>query len=223
MACKLAVDMRPLEMAELLSYVPAGPVPPSSYRSNLKVLRECEVIPRAHGARPTFRPRGQVWRFFAPSASPHVVQSAAVGPDALGRFDASESYVLLHIYRRRDPLADGQAAAAAPSANDGAANGGDARAAGRTAAGSLNLAELAETSRQMLTPRGLAAAFSGAQPAQPANQASNVRVAAWRLRSCGRGWGVAGRLRGAAARLHRSAQTRHLVRLRLRRLRAVPV
>jgi len=136
MGAHLAVARQPLELSELLAFAPTDPAPPSPYRSNLKV-----------------------WRFFTAVDSPHEVQSAGVGADGFGRLHPSESYVILHIYRREDPQASGQAAKSA----DGGARGGRAHRGGEAGGGAscVTLADLAESSQQLLTPRGLAASFSG--------------------------------------------------------------
>ena len=73
-----SVESRPPELQEVISFRPTGPLPATSYRSNLKI-----------------------WRFFA-TANPLDIQSAAVIPQSFKGFDAEECYVLLHIYRRKD-------------------------------------------------------------------------------------------------------------------------
>ena len=127
-----SVESRPPELQEVISFRPTGPLPATSYRSNLKI-----------------------WRFFA-TANPLDIQSAAVVPQSFKGFDAEECYVLLHIYRRKDAAHERTDAASAPPPHTPAV---PPPFAGGQGAGSTS--DLASSTQQVFTPRGLAGPFSG--------------------------------------------------------------
>ena len=114
-----------LPIEQVISLKPNGPHPPARCRSNLKC-----------------------WRFFS-TAAPLDVKSEPVDARSFAGFDASECYILLHTYRRRD-----EDAVPVPAAADALATG-----AGPAAGASVR--ELASSSEQCLSPRGLSAPFSG--------------------------------------------------------------
>ena len=102
-----------------------------------------------------------VWRFH-PSSNPLDVRSAAVVPQSFSGFDANECYVLLHIYRRKEAPQGGGAPRAAPPPPAAAVS--PALAAGR---GASSTADLASSTGQLFTPRGLSGPFSGYDDSGP--------------------------------------------------------
>ncbi len=101
----------------------------------------------------TYRSNIKAWRFHA-SASPLEVKSTPMQPGSFSGFDESECYIMLHIYRRADESAPSRpsSASAPPPAPP-------------PTAGSMST--LASSSGQLLSPRGLAAPFSGYDDSGP--------------------------------------------------------
>ena len=129
-----SVESRPPELQEVLSFRPTDPLPSTSFRSNLKV-----------------------WRFFA-TANPLDIQSVAVAPQTFKGFDADDSYVLLHIYRRKESAHERKESTPGPAPRTPGPAASPPFAAGH---GASSTADLVSSTQQVFTPRGLAGPFSG--------------------------------------------------------------
>ena len=125
-----SVESRPPELQEVLSFRPTDPLPSTSFRSNLKV-----------------------WRFFA-TANPLDIQSVAVAPQTFKGFDADDSYVLLHIYRRKESAHERKESTPGPAPRTPGPAASPPFAAGH---GASSTADLVSSTQQVFTPRGLAA------------------------------------------------------------------
>ena len=128
----VSIDSVPLD--ELVSFKPpAAAPPPLKYRSNVKL-----------------------WRFYA-TDKPLQVKSAPIEPGFTG-FDASECYIILHIYKRQDARVAGSGAAGRSSVGGVGSSGTASTASGGSG---TRVSELASSCEQCLSPRGCSAPFSG--------------------------------------------------------------
>ena len=128
----VSIDSVPLD--ELVSFKPpAAAPPPLKYRSNVKL-----------------------WRFYA-TDKPLQVKSAPIEPGFTG-FDASECYIILHIYKRQDAPVAGSGAAGRSSVGGVGSSGTASTASGGSG---TRVSELASSCEQCLSPRGCSAPFSG--------------------------------------------------------------
>ena len=141
-------------------HIIAAPNPHAGMGANVSMDADAAAIEQVIGYRPsgslpslTYRSNIKAWRFHA-STAPLEVKSTPLQPGSFSGFDESECYILLHIYRRTDDRAPSRpsSASAAPTPPP-------------MTAGSMST--LASSSGQLLSPRGLAAPFSGYDDSGP--------------------------------------------------------
>ena len=99
-----------------------------------------------------FRSNLKAWRFYM-SSKPLEVRAEALAAATFGGFDDADSYILLHIYHRSDDAVSHPAGMRKPATAS--------LPAATASAGGGSMSVLASNVGDLLSPRGLAAPFSG--------------------------------------------------------------